>query len=307
MLLLVSPVTAPAQLSVVEKLFDNFTDFGVFVVAARYVPNSNTLTAGKEGTQNQFPLLLYGAEFSWQVGEVKEPICARDSQGRAPTDARCVALLAANPAMVLPMRTCAPDPAALTEVRVNKTAAGGIDTTFVYGELACTPANERTRWLLEMALAYVQSTTVYGRDAELRLRGVYKEIPRLAIYASYQPTRYSPYVGLFFGLTKLDDLRMAGVDSVVTGSAESAAVGAAFGVAAQRVPVCGWIVRKATGGRRGCELPFTWFLESAYTYSAFPTIKWSRETGWLAGAPRRLDLSSMNLSFGLQLTVREKK
>ena len=280
-------------LTVAEKLFDNFTDFGVFIGGNRLVPKSNTLDVGRWTKPEKWPL-SFGAELSWQIGSITKPYCVLSATPATPDKAEedCVRQTDDDgKPKPLKVRTCAPDPGQIKEVRVDSLPGRAPATvTYVYGGIKCDPPEEKETWVLEMGLSYIQTSIVNGKDPAIDLRGVMKEVPRISLYGTRQSSPVAPYFGAFFGLSRLDDLRMlSSADSVITGTAESVTSGLATGVVLDVME------------------PINVFVELNYVFASFPAIKWTNERQLRPNAPTRLNLSHYNLSIGFQLTVKKKE
>jgi hypothetical protein len=139
--------------------------------------------------------------------------------------------------------------------------------------------------LLELAIGYTQLTGYRGRD--LNLRGSIEELPSLTLYATLSTGWWlDVYGGLRSGLAQVKGLRAVSNDSVF--HAEGSTI--QFGIVGPAL-----VFGKPTGN-------WGLFIEPAWTFRKFDTIKWGEGTP--PGALLRgLDFSSFTLSIGGQIEV----
>jgi len=154
-------------------------------------------------------------------------------------------------------------------------------------------------WEAEIALGYSELHGLSSARAGLDLRGSIRELPSVAVYLSYRPNgTVIPYLGIRSGLAELHGFRgyvgdpaaPRDPDALYTGAASSFQFGAALGLAVDALP------------------GITVFLEPSYTFRQFSGIEWEADgDGTVPDVlPRALDLSTFNLSAGLQIGLGDR-
>ncbi len=167
------------------------------------------------------------------------------------------------------------------QVTHNGTSADTVDTYDVRPR-APRPAGEPL-WTFEVGVGYGQLTG-FGLEApELDMRGAARDLPSLSLYATYEPL--GGYLGVRSGFAKLQGLQIIDEEGrTFGGEAESFMAGVAVGEFVQ-------------------ILNLSLFVEGAYTWRDFPSVRWSGPSPLPAAVPRSLGLSGWTLGAGLQFGV----
>lgn len=142
---------------------------------------------------------------------------------------------------------------------------------------------------VEIGLSYGLVTGFHSAGSGFTLSGTLEEFPVVATYVDFLPEgRITPYLAMRAGLTKLSALRAYTLtDSLYTASGSTYLLGGGVGVAVR-------VVDKVFA-----------YAEYDATYRHYPSVEWSASSGAVPGyLPRRLRLSTHELSLGLQLRVR---
>lgn len=138
-------------------------------------------------------------------------------------------------------------------------------------------------WTFELGIGYGQLTGFGLEGTELDMRGAVRDLPSLSLYASYEPV--GSYLGIRSGFAKLQGLQVLDQEGrAFGGEAESFMAGVAVG---QFVEI----------------LNLSLFVEGAYTWRDFPSVRWSGPSPLPRGIPRSLALSGWTLGAGLQFGV----
>ncbi|MDP2957079.1 MAG: hypothetical protein Q8N53_11715 [Longimicrobiales bacterium] len=167
------------------------------------------------------------------------------------------------------------------QVTHDGTSADTVDTYDVRPR-APRPAGEPL-WTFEVGIGYGQLTG-FGLEApELDMRGAVRDLPSVSLYASYEPL--GGYLGVRSGFAKLQGLQIIDDQGrAYGGEAESFMAGVAIGEFVQ-------------------ILNLSLFVEGAYTWRDFPSVRWTGPSPLPAGVPRSLGLSGWTLGAGLQFGV----
>lgn len=162
---------------------------------------------------------------------------------------------------------------------------------------AVVPGEDKTvtKWLiLELALGYSQFAGIKADVPSYELAGTVREIPALAVYASfsgYMPV-ITPYVGVRTGIVDIQNFQA--YDNL---SSDTLKVYNAVPRALQIGTVAGF----AVGSPR-----FLLRVEAAYNRREFHSLQWSSATV-PARFPRRLSFSGTTITTGLQVSLRDPK
>lgn len=144
------------------------------------------------------------------------------------------------------------------------------------------PAGERV-WTFEVGIGYGQLTGFDLEDPGLDMRGAVRDLPSLSLYATYEPL--GGYLGVRSGFAQLQGLQVFdAAGSAFEGEAQSFMAGVAVGEFVQ-------------------ILSLSIFVEGAYTWRDFPSVRWSSPDPLPAGLPRSLGLSGWTLGAGVQFGV----
>jgi hypothetical protein len=170
-----------------------------------------------------------------------------------------------------------------TEMQVITTATG-VDTVYTYQvrPVAAVQPME-TIWLFELGLGYGQTTGFRARSDQLDLRGALRDLPAVSLYAIHEPT--GGYFGVRSGYMRFQGLQVYDAEGrAFNGEAESFSTGLVLGHAAS-------------------ILNLGIFLESAYTFRPFPSIRWSGTPPLPPDIPRSLSLHGWSVGAGIQFGI----
>jgi hypothetical protein len=192
--LLCTPASAQAQMSIFDALARRFSGVSFFVNSGGVAPSSPQVRADR--------LTSFGIEVLVNIGEITRPT--------GPVVRGDSAVLS------------------WTGMQVVR-RADGVDTINTY---AVRPGVSRQPteavWSLELGLGYGQTAGFESRDPSLDLKGAVRDLPSAALYASYVPT--ATYFGLRSGLMRLQALQVYDdTGRSWGGEAESFMAGAAVG------------------------------------------------------------------------------
>jgi hypothetical protein len=167
------------------------------------------------------------------------------------------------------------------QITHDGTRADTVDTYEVRPQIA--RAAREPLWTFELGVGYGQLTG-FGLDSEdLDMRGAARDLPSLSLYASYEPL--GGYLGIRSGFAKLQGLQVIDPEGrVFGGEAESFVAGIAVG---EFVEI----------------LSLNVFVEGAYTWRDFPSVRWSGPGALPRELPRSMSLSGWTLGAGLQFGV----
>jgi hypothetical protein len=159
----------------------------------------------------------------------------------------------------------------------------GVDTIHTYGvERVASRQPTEDVWVFEMGLGYGQLSGFAARQPGVDLRGTVRDLPALALYANYEPI--GAFFGVRSGLMRFQGLQVYDPEGrSYTGEAESFSAGAVLGGAIEIARI-------------------NFFVEGAYTFRDFPSIRWSGSQ-LPPSVPRSIDLSGWSVGGGIQFTV----
>lgn len=162
--------------------------------------------------------------------------------------------------------------------------ASGVDTVHTYQVRPRPPrALGEPIWTLEVGIGYGQLTGFGLEDTEVDLRGAVRDLPSLSLYAVYEP--WDGYFGIRSGFMKTQGLQVFDADGrAFTGEAEGFLAGLALG---HFVDI----------------LDLSLFVEGAYTWRDFPSVRWSGAGPLPRGAPRSMRLHGWSVGAGIQFGV----
>jgi len=263
---------AGAQLGV-ESFLNNVTDIGIFGGYVTFLPNNSEIDA----VGNNYSIL--GFELSFAVGALS---CEAEmiSRGNEPPQTRHRYLSRTDS-----VRRC-------------------IESKPKDKLLPSSAALRDTSWLFEFALGYSQISGFRSKNPKLDLRGSVREAPMVSVYATHEhPIPWTPvsfYLGLRSGLLQLQNVRIYTDTAVASGGNPTSSIvytgsASAFlaGLAAGFVTDIG---------------PTSWFVEGAYSWRNFPSVEWTGPAKLLpTNLPRRLNVSGMNLTVGIQIPINASK
>jgi len=250
------PRCLSAQVGFLEGLFKNLDDIGAFWVYQGFLPHSNTLNAGRGSKQSgiQGP----GLGFTFHMADAPPYRCRRRMR---PRDMQPE-----------------PDSEARDSMRALRADR-------------CVRQDSIAAWRFEAALIYSQVSGFHSQNTTYDLRFSVRELPRLALFALWQPgRRFSPYFGVHLGLLQLQSAAV--FDS--TGAyypfgGNSYEVGFAVGGA-----VLLW------AGSEAVQL----FVEPGYTVRSFSNLDWGGTTKTVPGRfPHSLSLSGWEVAVGLEVNI----
>lgn len=140
-------------------------------------------------------------------------------------------------------------------------------------------------WTFELGVGYGQLTGFGLENEELDMRGAARDLPSLSLYASYEPL--GGYLGVRSGFAKLQGLQVIDPEGrVFGGEAESFMAGIAVGEFVEIL-----------------SLSLSLFVEGAYTWRDFPSVRWSGPGALPRELPRSMSLSGWTLGAGLPFGV----
>lgn len=160
----------------------------------------------------------------------------------------------------------------------------GVDTvnTYQVRPRPSLPAGEPI-WTLEVGIGYGQLTGFGLDDPGLDLRGAVRDLPSLSLYAVYEP--WDGYFGVRSGFMKTQGLQVFDAEGrAFTGEAEGFLAGLAVGRFVQL-------------------LDLSLFVEGAYTWRDFPSVRWSGAGPVPANASRAMGLHGWSVGAGIQFGV----
>lgn len=138
-------------------------------------------------------------------------------------------------------------------------------------------------WTLEVGIGYGQLTGFGSDDRALDLRGAVRDLPSLSLYAIYEP--WNGYFGVRSGFMKTQGLQVWDADGrAFAGEAEGFLAGLALGRFVQ-------------------ILDLSLFVEGAYTWRDFPSVRWSGAGPVPVTAPRSMGLHGWSVGTGIQFGV----
>jgi len=286
------PGTAPAQIPLISDIFGKVQDVNTSFGFARLLGPSDV--AGH--------LRMVTFEVTLSVASLG----CRNATALSRRDDSCARRDSAAAAQRLLRRQCAishntmPTPAECAALakeesheeteRVVELRRG--DTTVIIHSKPARADPELTvpRFSFEIGLSYGQLTGFHQAGSGFTLSGALEEFPVVATYVDFLPEgRITPYVAARAGLTKLSGLRAYGPsDLLYTASGNTYLIGGGVGVA---------ITLKG---------PLVAYAEYDATFRTVPSVEWAaHDDGVVPGyLPRRLRLSTHELSLGMQVNVR---
>lgn len=160
----------------------------------------------------------------------------------------------------------------------------GVDTVHTYQVRPRPPRPPgEPIWTLEVGIGYGQLTGFGLDDPDLDLRGAVRDLPSLSLYAVYEP--WDGYFGVRSGFMKTQGLQVFDAEGrTFTGEAEGFLAGLALGRFVQ-------------------VLDLSLFVEGAYTWRDFPSVRWSGAGPVPGNAPRAMGLHGWSVGAGIQFGV----
>lgn len=167
------------------------------------------------------------------------------------------------------------------EVRRGGSGVDTVQTYLVRPRLPRPPGEPI--WTLEVGIGYGQLTGFGSDDPRLDLRGAVRDLPSLSLYAVYEP--WDGYFGIRSGFMKTQGLQVFDAEGTAfTGEAEGFLAGLALGRFVQ-------------------VLDLSLFVEGAYTWRDFPSVRWSGAGPVPRNAPRSMGLHGWSVGAGIQFGV----
>jgi hypothetical protein len=282
----VTPRPGKAQFGSLDDLAKTFSDLGFFYNVGRLTPSSFFNIPSTEGTSRR-NLSSFGAEFSLVVHEAKAKYCLAEERA-ADKKGECA------PIREMPAKRACRQDTTLKEIRRTTDRTGTKEEAVYDAKLRCDPPLEVSTALYELGFAYSQLNGLRSTLPNLTASAALREKPAITLYRTPQLPDYPLYIGIRTGIIELQDFVLESGGKSFTASPQSVEIGG----------VAGFVLPSLFGIDLG---PMNFFVEGAYMYRNFPTIKWTTNENLPDVAPRKLDLSGWSIGVGLQLDLSEAR
>jgi hypothetical protein len=281
-----TPRIGKAQFGGLDDVAKTFSDLGFFYNVGR-LTTSSFFNTGSGQSDSKANLSSFGAEFSLVVHEAKAKYClaqerAMDKKGE------CARI------QDLPERRVCRQDTTLKEVRRTTDRTGTREESVYDAKLRCDPPLEASVTLYELGFAYSQLNGLRATLPGITATAALREKPAITLYRTPQIPDYPVYIGLRTGIIEVQDFVLESGGKSFSASPQSVQLGG----------VVGLVVPSILGVDLG---PMNFFVEGAYMYRNFPTVKWSTTEGLPEAAPRKLDLSGWSIGLGIQLDLSEAR